>query len=80
MVSVGALAAIINLTSLFVLAFSERLVAQILRRFSSSRSVNRIVTLDISDKDSSLLNIPLSLVKFRYFPGKFAIFPTIFRI
>ena len=75
MLSVGVLAALINICVLVVVSFVDRGVEVIVRNFAAARLRATHTVPIIHDSDTWVLNMPFSLFKYRRYP---AIFFTIF--
>ena len=74
MLSVGELAALVNVIVLVVIAFVDRAVEVIVRNFAAARLRTSRSAPVVHDSDTWILNIPRSLVKYRRHP---AIFVTV---
>lgn len=76
MVSVGVLAAIINIIVLFIISIADRAIELIIRNFATSRLFRLRRAPVIHDSDTWLLNIPRSLLKYRHNPGMYTCSPS----
>lgn len=70
MVSVGVLAALINVAVLILVALADRGIELIVRRFAASRLRRFHRVPVVHDSDTWLPNIPRSIFKFHKNPGK----------
>ena len=71
MVSVGGLAALVNVIVLIIVAFADRAVEVIVRNFAAARLRSSRSAPVVHDSDTWTLNIPRSLVKYRRHPAIF---------
>lgn len=69
MVSVGGLAAIINVVVLLAVTIVDRAVELIIRNFAAARLRHSRSAPIVHDSDTWLLNVPRSVVKYRRYPG-----------
>lgn len=70
MVSVGVLAALINIAVLILVALADRAIELIVKRFAASRLRHCHRVPVVHDSDTWLPNIPRSIFKFHKHPGK----------
>lgn len=71
MVTVGVIAALINVVVLVIATFADRAVECIARNFAVSRLFRRHQAPVVHDSDTWLPNFPRSVVKYRKNPGMF---------
>ena len=69
MVTVGVLAAIINVFTVLAVAIADRAVELIVRNFAASRLVRTSKAPVVHDSDTWLPNIPRSIIKYYRHPG-----------
>ena len=69
MLSVGVLAAIVNIVVLFTVAVVDRIIELVVRNFAASRLRKERRAPVVHDSDTWLPNIPRSVVKYHRHPG-----------
>ncbi|KAI0557878.1 hypothetical protein FGB62_254g08 [Gracilaria domingensis] len=69
MVTVGVLAALINIIVLFVVAIADRAIELIVRNFATSRLINHRRAPVVHDSDTWLPFLPRSVIKYHRHPG-----------